>query len=178
MSLVPHIAVVGSLNVDLVTRTPRVPTAGETLTASSFTLGFGGKGANQASACGRLSRPKPGSPSSPSSPPSAQVSMIGAVGDDSFSHGMLDSLTADGVDVSGVRVVQGASTGTATILVEERTGENRILITPGANGSFAEQESLVPDDADVAVFQLEIPLKTVMLRCPTSVLLHDGMADR
>ena len=164
MSVIPHIAVIGSLNVDLVTRTPRVPGPGETLTANSFALGFGGKGANQAAACSRLSRPKPPSTASPS----AKVAMVGAVGDDPFSNGMLDSLKGDGVEVSGVRVVKGQSTGTATILVEERTGENRILITTGANGLFGEEESLVPEDADVVLFQLEIPLKTVMLTCHLS----------
>ncbi|KAF2095882.1 Ribokinase-like protein [Rhizodiscina lignyota] len=161
MASIPHIAVIGSLNVDLVTRTPRVPAAGETLTASSFALGFGGKGANQASACSRLSRPKLPK-SSKAKPPSAKVSMVGAVGDDQFSQGMLDSLKEDGVDVSEVRIAKGKSTGTATILVEEATGENRILFTPGANGVFEEKDNLIPKDVDVVLFQMEIPLKTVL----------------
>lgn len=165
MANLPHIAVIGSLNVDLVTRTPRVPAAGETLTANSFSLGFGGKGANQACACARLTRPK----SRDAKSQSARVSMIGAVGDDQFSGGLLESLTSDGIDVASVRKLSGQSTGTATILVEEETGENRILFTPGANGLFGPKESLVPRDVDVVVFQLEIPLETVS--CPTTAYL-------
>lgn len=172
MTSLPHIAVIGSLNVDLVTRTPRVPAAGETLTASSFTLGFGGKGANQASACSRLTRLKPSS-SHKFRPVAAKVSMIGAVGDDQFSNGMLESLTQDGVSVADVRKVKGESTGTATILVEEATGENRILFTAGANYSFGEEEDLVPQDVDVVLFQMEIPLKTVLLPIPLPLTLTD-----
>lgn len=157
MSSKPVIAVVGSLNVDLVTRTSRVPNAGETINATSFSLGFGGKGGNQASACGRLSRPKQDPGKSV-----AEILMIGAIGDDQFANGMLDSLTTDGVDVSGIRTVKGQSTGSSIILVEEDSGENRILFVAGANGTFAEDEDLVPHTADVALFQLETPLQTVL----------------
>lgn len=160
MASKPTIAVIGSLNVDLVTRTIRVPLAGETINANSFSIGFGGKGANQASACGRLSRPK-----SNLSKNMANVLMVGAIGDDQFADGMLNSLREDGVDVSAVKTIKGQTTGSATILVEEETGENRILFVSGANGSFKEDEDLVPGQADVALFQLETPLKTVMYPC-------------
>jgi len=73
------ITVIGSLNTDLVTVTPRVPGGGETLTASSFSTGPGGKGANQAVACGRLSRSNP-SEGSPTLSSDVVVNMIGAVG--------------------------------------------------------------------------------------------------
>ena len=77
------ITVIGSLNTDLVTVTPRVPAGGETLTASSFSTGPGGKGANQAVACARLSRPNPATAKAASGSDSdIQVKMIGAVGDD------------------------------------------------------------------------------------------------
>lgn len=76
------ITVIGSLNTDLVTLTPRVPTGGETLTATSFSTGPGGKGANQAVACARLSRPNPAS--TPDHESDILVKMIGAVGDDEY----------------------------------------------------------------------------------------------
>lgn len=76
------ITVIGSLNIDLVTLTPRVPAGGETLTATSFSTGPGGKGANQAVACARLSRPNPAS--TPSFDSDVLLKMIGAVGDDEY----------------------------------------------------------------------------------------------
>ncbi|EKG18866.1 Ribokinase [Macrophomina phaseolina MS6] len=122
---IPTIAVLGSLNVDLVTRTPRVPAAGETIIANGFSTGHGGKGANQAVACARLSRTR----TRPSStPPDVFVRMIGAVGDDHFGAEFLRALKDDGLDVEGVRVVAGERTGTAVIVVEEESGENRIMV--------------------------------------------------
>jgi ribokinase len=73
------ITVIGSLNVDLVTRTPRVPVGGETLTSESFDIGWGGKGANQAVACARLSRTSKQAASGENS--DVEVRMVGAVGD-------------------------------------------------------------------------------------------------
>ena len=82
------VVVVGSLNMDLVMRTPRVPVGGETLHGHEFSTLPGGKGANQAVACARLG---------------AKVSMIGQVGNDGFGTTLRDGLAADGIDVSGVR---------------------------------------------------------------------------
>ena len=101
----PLITVFGSLNTDLVTVTPRLPAAGETLTASSFSTGFGGKGANQAVACTRLSRSQHehGEQNSKANGgPWVDVKMIGAVGDDLFGTDMIESLRSDGIDVSEV----------------------------------------------------------------------------
>jgi ribokinase len=149
------ITVIGSLNTDLVTTTSRVPSGGETLTASSFATGLGGKGANQAVAAARLS------------PPSVSVRMIGAVGGDEFGPPLINGLKKDGIDISGVRVVESKTTGVAVILVEENSGENRILLNPGANHAvlaeeFETVESFGAPRPDLLVLQLEIPLQTVL----------------
>lgn len=162
------ISVIGSLNVDLVTRTPRVPVGGETLTSESFDIGWGGKGANQAVACARLSRTRQQASSNQSS--DVQVRMVGAVGDDEFHAGFLEALQKDGLKTDGVRVLRGKKTGVAVILVETGTGENRIMFCPGANYDV-EEKDLVDQDASVALFQLELPLnvvcKAVGRRCIT-----------
>jgi len=148
-----RVAVIGSLNVDFITRTPRVPAAGETLTASSFDTGFGGKGANQAVACARLASEE------------VEVQMVGNVGDDSFGADYCAALERDGVDTSTLRQVEGVKTGIANIIVEESTGENRIMLSTGANHAFSKECSgewnMVPPEADVVVLQLEIPLPVV-----------------
>ena len=97
--------------------------------------------------------------------------MIGAVGDDAFQHLTIATLKHDGVDVSGLRVASEETTGIAVILVEETSGENRILLTPGANHSlrpedFRASENLTTSKSlhqkpDLLVLQLEIPLDTV-----------------
>lgn len=154
----PSITVLGSLNVDMVTITPRVPRGGETLQATSFDTGWGGKGANQAVAAARLSRHK-----GTSSESGVTVRMMGAVGDDVFGPQMIKSLASDGIDVSGIQILPDYKTGTAVILVEESSGENRILFTPGANFGFSTNTKLVKNDefGDVALFQLETPLDVV-----------------
>lgn len=153
------IAVIGSLNVDFITRTPRVPAGGETLRVSSFDTGFGGKGANQAVACARLSQNSDGTVPEGLN---VTVSMVGAVGEDIFGSDFLNALQKDKIDTSHIEKISGGKTGTANIIVEEQTGENRILFFPGANYASGETvKDLVPDDADVVVFQLEIPLPQV-----------------
>ncbi|KAG8529885.1 uncharacterized protein KY384_005366 [Bacidia gigantensis] len=156
---VPTVTVIGSLNTDLVTRTSRVPEGGETLTSQAFKTGSGGKGANQAVACARLSRRKaaPGDGT-------VKVRMIGAVGDDFFGKALVQDLKDSFIDVSGVTARSDEHTGTAVIIVEESTGENRILLSPGANHgltpeTFVELPAPLPD---VIVLQLEIPLETVL----------------
>lgn len=163
------ISIIGSLNTDLVTTTPRVPSGGETLTASSFSTGPGGKGANQAVACARLSQHKasamgPVAPGTSSS--EVRVQMIGAVGSDEFGPRLLSGLEKDGIDISGVNIVDGQTTGVAVILVEENNGENRILLSPGANHSlkpedFTDVQSLGAEKPELVILQLEIPVKTV-----------------
>jgi ribokinase len=163
------ITVVGSINIDLVTVTPRIPFSGETLTARSFGTGHGGKGANQAVACFRLSRPKPCPMRSSvfSDPQDVMVKMIGAVGSDDFGRNLRNSMACDGIDTSGVKSLEGQNTGVAVILVEEGSGENRILLSPGANYSlqpndFLSAQSLGIPKPDLVIVQLEIPLETVL----------------
>lgn len=155
------ISVIGSLNVDLVTRTSRVPVAGETLTAESFNIGWGGKGANQAVACARLSRTQ--QQAATSSTVDVEVRMVGAVGDDEFHENFLKALRADGLNTDSVKILKGKKTGVAVITVETGTGENRIMFCPGANYDV-EEKDLVDDDASVALFQLELPLNVVRLQ--------------
>ncbi|KAI9647480.1 putative ribokinase [Ciborinia camelliae] len=159
------ITVIGSLNTDLVTLTPRVPTGGETLTATSFSTGPGGKGANQAVACARLSRPNPSS--TPSHTSDVFVKMIGAVGDDEFGPSLISSLKDSLIDTTSIRTIHCQSTGVAVILVESTSGENRILLSPGANHSlkpdaFSTPSSLGSPLPSLLVLQLEIPIETVL----------------
>ncbi|KUJ06675.1 ribokinase-like protein [Mollisia scopiformis] len=160
------ITIIGSLNTDLVTLTPRVPSGGETLTATSFSTGPGGKGANQAVACARLSRPNPRGTASPITQDVA-VKMVGAVGADAFGTRLISGMKEDDIDTSGIRVVEGKSTGVAVILVEESSGENRILLSNGANHSLQPSDFLTPESLgtplpDLIILQLEIPLDTVL----------------
>lgn len=155
----PTILVIGSLNADLITRTSRIPAPGETLTSLSFDTGSGGKGANQAVACARLSRHRDAVEQG-----DVSVRMVGAVGDDIFGHDLLAGLSKDGVDTNGVKVKKGEKTGVSTIIVEEQTGENRILFSPNANYTLRPEDftSLPEPLPDVIVLQLEIPLDTVL----------------
>ncbi|KAH0544943.1 hypothetical protein GP486_008480 [Trichoglossum hirsutum] len=162
------ITVIGSLNADLITRTSRIPSPGETLTSSSFSIGCGGKGANQAVACVRLSRPKKRDARLKASHDDAAASILvrmeGAVGDDAFGQSLIGALEGDGIDVSGVQVRRDGGTGVAVILVVEGSGENRILLSPGANATLRPEAfgSLATPVPDLLVVQLEIPLDTVL----------------
>jgi ribokinase len=137
----PSIAVVGSINLDLVATAARLPRPGETLTDATFERIPGGKGANQALAAARLG---------------ASVRLVGAVGDDPFADEALTLLREGGVDLEGVRRVPD-TTGVALILVGG-DGENQIVVAPGANRS-AEAGDVSGDDA--VLCQLEIPVQTV-----------------
>lgn len=144
----PKITVIGSINMDLVTITKRMPLQGETVVGETFCLIPGGKGANQAVAAARLG---------------ADVQMIGAVGTDAFGAELLQHLAKEGIIVDGVKPVTDTETGIATIIISE--GDNRIIVVPGAN------HALRPDDlerweekiatSDVCLLQLEIPLSVV-----------------
>jgi ribokinase len=142
MTTPPSIAVVGSINLDLVARCARLPRAGETLTDATFERVPGGKGANQALAAARLG---------------ARVTMTGAVGRDPFAGEALALLAEGGVDLSGVRETDGA-TGVALIVVAA-DGENQIVVAPGANASVEAGEGL--GEPDAVLCQLEIPVDTV-----------------
>jgi ribokinase len=115
-----RVCIVGSINVDLVVVADRLPRPGETVLGGRFSVHDGGKGANQAVAAARAG---------------AMVSLVGAVGHDEYGRRALAALEAEGVDVSGVRQLDGEPTGVAIIAVGPR-GENQIVVAPGANGAF------------------------------------------
>jgi ribokinase len=141
------ILVIGSLNADLVIRIPRYPQAGETLQGSDLLTFPGGKGANQAVAAARLGE---------------RVTLVGHVGQDSLGDFLLAQLEANSVETSHIRR-DPTATGTAIILVEEN-GQNRIVLSPGANANVSvdEIESVSFPDFDLLLLQLEIPLETVL----------------
>jgi len=160
----PVIRVVGSLNIDFVTLTPRVPGPGETLTATSLSVNAGGKGANQAVACGRAAFVS-------KTEQDVRVEMIGAVGanDPYYASLLRPILEESGVSTKGVTEITGSQTGTATILVDEgAAGENRILVVPGANHAGMGDLPKIIDataknaEPDVVVMQGEIPRSTVL----------------
>ncbi|MCQ9423283.1 ribokinase [Pseudomonas sp. LJDD11] len=144
-----QVVVIGSLNMDLVVRAPRLPRPGETLTGRSFVTVAGGKGANQAVAAARLG---------------SQVAMIGCVGDDGYGRQLRDALLDEGIDCQGVCCVPGVNTGIASILVDEH-GQNAIVIVAGGNGELlpasVERFDALLASAKVVVCQLEVPLATV-----------------
>ena len=143
------IVVVGSLNMDLVMRTARVPVGGETLHGHEFRMAPGGKGANQAVACARLG---------------SKVTFIGQTGEDDFGKTLCEGLIRDGIDATGVKRTPEAGTGVAVILVED-TGQNRILLASGANGTWAvadiEKAGAAIESAAMLIIQLEIPMPVV-----------------
>lgn len=149
------IAVVGSLNMDLVVNTDKIPAMGETVHGKGFMTTPGGKGANQAVAAARLG---------------GKVYMAGCVGDDIFGDELIKNLRANGVDVQNVRVCEGAATGIAVITVKD--GDNCIILSSGANFGLNEKdtariEALVKD-CRVVVVQLEIPMDIVLRTVETA----------
>lgn len=143
-----RIAVVGSINMDLVTTVERRPEAGETVSGNGFALVPGGKGSNQAIAARRAG---------------AEVEFVGAVGSDVFADALRKVLREDGVGVARLREVDGPC-GIATIVVDT-SGENTIIVVAGANGRMTELSAADLETvagADVLLCQLEIPVATVL----------------
>lgn len=144
-----NVVVVGSLNMDLVTRAERLPRPGETVFGQSFATVHGGKGANQAVAASRLG---------------ARVAMVGCVGSDAYGAQLIDGLLADRIDCQAVRTVPGSASGVALITVDADS-QNTIVVVAGANGCLG-PEDIKPFDpvlqrAHVLVCQLEVPTETV-----------------
>ncbi|MGH2818428.1 MAG: ribokinase [Actinomycetota bacterium] len=143
------VAVVGSLNLDIVVSVDHHPRPGETVIGGPLFTNQGGKGANQAVAAARLGQ---------------QVALVGGVGDDDSGRNLLEALNREGVDATHVRVMEDEHSGSALIAVDPE-GENTIVVSPGANALVS------PDDiyeagpllehAAVTLLQLEVPLEAV-----------------
>ncbi len=143
-----NIVVVGSINIDMVTQTTKIPVAGETVVGSNFTTTFGGKGANQAVCASRLG---------------ANVDMIACVGKDFNGNAAIKNLNDNMVNTQHIRQIDNIPSGIAQITLLNE--ENRIIIVKGANNEVSKKivdESLsVIEKADLVLLQLEIPLETV-----------------
>jgi ribokinase len=144
----PTILVVGSANMDLVVKAPRIPVPGETILGGSFARVRGGKGANQAVACSRLG---------------AQTFMLGRVGTDSFGDELLEGLQSDGVCCRLMIRDEEAASGIAIIVIDGG-GENAIVVAPGANGRVSPAD-IDPvrglSGIDAVLCQLEVPVDAV-----------------
>ncbi|KAM0271630.1 hypothetical protein ACHAQH_009018 [Verticillium albo-atrum] len=157
----PVIHVLGSLNLDQVSYVSHHPLPGETMTASGFESGSGGKGANQAVACAKLSR------TAALETQSVDVVMIGAVGGDAAGTDLVKSLVSCGVDTSMVSINKSggkeAQTGIAVIIIDESDAQNRIILSPGANRSVGSShvEQSVGLEPDLLILQMEVPADTV-----------------
>ncbi|MEO8285281.1 MAG: ribokinase [Chloroflexota bacterium] len=145
----PRVVVVGSVNMDLVVRAPRFALAGETILGDAFETIPGGKGSNQAVAARRAG---------------ADVAMVGRVGGDEFGSTMRRTLSGEGISVEHVEIMDAEATGVALITVDG-TGENTIIVVPGANGHLSpgdiEAAHAEIAAADILLMQLEIPLPAV-----------------
>ncbi len=157
-----EIAVVGSLNMDLVVRTEQMPRPGETVHGRGFTTIPGGKGANQAAAAARLG---------------AEVEMIGRVGEDDFGASILDNMRAQGVGTAQIVRDTKTPSGIAMIIVD-RAGENSIVVAPGANGQITMQDvraaQRILAQMSYVIMQFEIPLPVVR----ETIALASGFGSR
>ncbi|MGC5616409.1 ribokinase [Georgenia sp. Z1491] len=145
----PRIMIVSSTMTDLVSYLDRMPDRGETVFGKDFAQGFGGKGANQAVMAALLG---------------AQVTMVCAVGTDSFGRDTIENFRSSGIGTDFIVEVDDTHSGLAMILVDP-DGDNRIVLAPGAN------ELLTPDHVDAAfdgspapdlvLSQLEVPQETI-----------------
>ncbi|HYM90200.1 MAG TPA: ribokinase [bacterium] len=140
----------GSSNIDLIARVPRLPRLGETLVGRSFHLGYGGKGANQAVMAARLG---------------ARVTLVAKVGRDVFGEGAARNLKNEGIETTHVLVAADRVSGVAQILVDD-SAQNVIVVVPGANQDLrpAEVQRASPAilGADAVVCQLEVPVETTL----------------
>ncbi len=147
----PKICMVGSSNIDLIARTPRLPEPGETIVGTLFQMGYGGKGANQAVMAAKLG---------------AQVTAVTKLGRDVFGEDTLKNYRGQGIDTTYVMFDDERFSGVAPIWVDERTGQNTIIIVPGANMGLsptdARTASAAIRAADVLICQLEIPIETTL----------------
>ena len=146
----PRVVVVGSTNTDLVVSVPHIPAPGETVLGGAMETVAGGKGANQAVAAARLG---------------GRVTFVARVGDDAFGRNAVAGFARENIDTRHVSVTPGVASGVALIAVREETGENAIVVAPGANAHLSPEDidGAAPafDQAEAVVVSLEIPQETV-----------------
>ncbi|XP_034232858.1 ribokinase [Thrips palmi] len=151
--MVAKIVVVGSCMIDLNCYSKRLPKCGETLTGDKFSIGFGGKGANQCVAAARIGGED------------VQATLVARVGDDTFGADYLANLRKSNIDTEFVKVTPQQHSGVAQISVAE-TGDNTIVIVPGANTCLSAADVQAArqrvEEADVALFQFETPVGTTL----------------
>lgn len=144
------VLVVGSANMDMVVSCDRFPKDGETVLGGEFGMYPGGKGANQATACAKLG---------------AEVRFLARMGEDVFRDRLIESLGANGIDLSYVLIDADAPTGVALITVD-KNGENQIIVVSGSNMRLTpadvRKNSKAFEGARVVALQLEVPLETVI----------------
>jgi ribokinase len=145
-----NIAVVGSSNTDMVVRSQKIPSPGETVLGSEFDIIQGGKGANQAVAAARAG---------------SKVSFIARVGNDDFGKAAIGGYQKDHINTDHIIVDPIHPTGIAIILVDENTGQNSIVVAPGANGQLSVKDIDIAENeiahAKALLMQLEVPLKII-----------------
>jgi len=150
------IIVFGSINIDLIAKTPRLPLPGETILGHNFFTAGGGKGANQAVAASRLG---------------VTTHLIGRVGGDSFGQELLTSLQLYGLSTDKVLIDKDSHSGIAIIAVED-SAQNHIIVIPGANNRVndtdVERLKAILPNATALLLQLEIPLETVQAAADTA----------
>ena len=139
------VAVIGSINLDIVAHVKNFPQPGETVTNAVVHRFPGGKGANQAVAAHRLG---------------ASVFMVGRVGSDPLAEEALYTLRREGIDLGYCKTLKNHATGLALIVVNE-AGENQIVVAPGANAAFDAKHLVVPA-TDACIAQLEVPVETIL----------------
>lgn len=145
-----QVVIVGSLNMDMVAHSPRLPAPGETLVGHDFVMAPGGKGGNQAVAAARLG---------------ASVAFVSRVGTRQHGEGLLQALRDEGIDTSGSTVDPLALPGIAVIMVASEGGENSIVYVPGSNADLTpadvQASRLLLQQARVVVAQLEVPMPAI-----------------
>jgi ribokinase len=145
----PRITVVGSYATGLTMKVKRLPSGGETLLGTGYRVDYGGKGSNQAVGCARLG---------------AKVSLVASIGKDTFGEMALSLYGDEGIDVAHVKQTSGTPTGVGFIVVEAATGNNCIIIDPGANELLTAQDvsdcAAAFQSTAVILTQLEIPVAT------------------
>jgi ribokinase len=147
--IMAEIVVFGSINMDLVVRTERMPLPGETLHGEDLNMIPGGKGANQAAAVAKMG---------------GDTAMIGRVGSDVFGQKLIAELQAVGVNTENILTQENCASGTALIIVDQN-GQNSIVVSPGANGTLSPADVQANEElikqAKILILQFEIPIETV-----------------